>query len=82
MTHLCSFCATENLKGTTYIWFAEVQAKPNPTMTEEWILWTRITGNLKILDRIGNISGCFWSVVREAGNIGTGFRRPGGIIRV
>lgn len=78
-THPHSCCATENLKGTTYIWFTEVQAKPNLAMKEGWIWWSKITGHLKTLYRVGDISGCFRSVVRETGNIVTGFRRSGGI---
>lgn len=47
MTHPRGCCATDNLKGTTYIWLAEVQAKPNLAVTEGWILWSKITGDLK-----------------------------------
>lgn len=79
MTHPRGCCATDNLKGTTYIWLAEVQAKPNLAVTEGWILWSKITGDLKTQQRVGNISGCFRSVVREAANIVAGFRRPGKI---
>lgn len=80
MTRPCGCCATENLKGTTYIWSTEEQAKPNLAMIEGWILWSKIVGDLKTLSKVGNISGYFRSVVREAGNIVTvHFRRPGGI---
>lgn len=53
--------------------------KPNLAMTERWILWSEVIGVLKILYRVGNSSGCFWSVVRETRNIVTDFRRSGGI---
>lgn len=79
MTHPCGCCLNEKLKGTTYICFAEVQSKPNLAVTKGWILWSKITGDVKIIYMVGIISWYFRSVVREVGNIMTDFRMPFGI---
>lgn len=79
MTHPRGCCLNEKLKGTTYICFAEVQAKPNLAVTKGWILQSKITGDLKTLCTAGIISWYFRSVVREVGNIMRDFRRPLGI---
>lgn len=78
MTHPHGCCLNEKLKGTTYICFAEVQAKPNLAVTKGWILWSKITGDVKIIYMVGIISWYFRSAVREVGNM-TDFRMPFGI---
>lgn len=69
MTHLCGCCLNEKLKGTTYICFAEEQAKPNLAVSKEWILRSKITEDLKTLYMVVIITWYARSVVRESGNI-------------